>query len=119
MRECAGKGRHTVTRWYERPAVLDYIVEAYQGTEEHGKRQFVWEDPATGDVLIGNSRAFTDHLAARFGLDLTATSWSGLHEAMRMLGEVAKPYTARSAHRGQRFHNQAPEARVIRRGDTL
>lgn len=105
-------------RWFEKPEVLSYIIDSYQGTDERGKRQFVWEDPASGDVMIGNSRAFTDHLSEKFGLRLTATSWSGLHEAMRMLGEIAKTYSARSAKRGQRFRNQPPEARVlIRKGE--
>lgn len=100
-------------RWYEKPEVLDYIVASYAGVED-GKRQFVWEE-LSGDIVIGNARAFTDHVSAKFGLDLEPTSWSGVHEAMRLLGEVARAYSPRANLRGTRFKNQEPEVRVIKR----
>lgn len=100
-------------RWYEKPEVLSYIVSAYAGVDK-GKRQFIWED-ADGNVLIGNTRAFTDHLAVRFNLSRTETSWTAIHELMRALGEVARTYTARSQKLGKKFVNQLPVTRVIKR----
>ena len=100
-------------KWFEKPEVLDYIVSAYQGTDA-GKRQFVWEDEA-GDVVIGNARAFTDHVSRKFELGLESTSWSGLHEVMRMLGEVVHPYSPRVRTKGGKFKNQEPEVRVLSR----
>jgi hypothetical protein len=55
-------------RWFEKPEILDYIVEAYQGLDGR-KRQFLWEE-TNGDLVIGNSRAFADHLSEKFGLQL-------------------------------------------------
>ena len=100
-------------RWYEKTEVLDYVVSCYAGTEGT-KRQFIWED-AAGDVVIGNARAFVDHLSEKFGLGLTNKAWSGLHEAMRALGEVAHAYSPRTRVRGGKFRNQEPEVRVIKR----
>ena len=100
-------------RWFERPEVLSYIIDAYQGMDG-AKRQWAWEEE-NGDVVIGNARAFADHLSQRFHLELTDTAWSGLHEAMRMLGEVAKAYSPRARSRGGKFRNQQPEVRVITR----
>lgn len=100
-------------KWFEKPEVLDYIIECYQGTDGL-KRQFVWEDDQ-GDVVIGNTRAFTDHVSVKFGLSRTSTSWSAMHEALRMLGEVVHPIGPRVHKRGLRFHNQEPEVRVIKR----
>jgi hypothetical protein len=106
-------------RWYEKPGVLDYVIECYAGTDKnergHQKRQFIWEDLRSKDVVIGNSRAFTDHVSEKFNLGLTSTDWSALHEAMRMLGEVVHQKAPRTQVRGKKFHNQQPEVRVIRR----
>jgi hypothetical protein len=101
-------------RWYEKPEVLDYIVNSYAGVD-HGKRQFIWEDLETKDLLIGNSRAFTDHLSNKFNLDLTSTGWSAVHEALRMLGEVTHEYAPRVNKRGAKFKNQQPETHILKR----
>lgn len=100
-------------RWFEHPPVLNYIIDSYAGVEKQ-KRQFIWEDES-GNIVIGNTRAFTDHLAAKFNLKRTETSWAEVHHAMWMLGEVAKGYTPRVNKRGGKFINQLPEVRVIRR----
>lgn len=105
-------------RWFEKPEVLSYIVECYAGVETIGRRrvrQFVWED-ADRNVVIGNPRAFVDHLSDKFELDLSTTSWSGLHEALRAMGEVAKAYSPRARERGGKFRNQELEVRVLKRG---
>ena len=100
-------------QWFERPEVLDYLVRSYAGLDK-GKRQFIWEDE-NGDVVIGNTRAFTDHLSRQFQIPLTSTSWSKVHEALRELGEVAREYTPRSNSLGKHFVNQEPIVRVIRK----
>lgn len=102
-------------RWFERSDVLGYIVNCYQGTEGR-KRQFVWEEP-NGDIVIGNTRAFGDHLNTRFNLELTPTSWMAIHEALRAMGEVLHEYSPRTHVRGQRFKNQVPEVRILKRAD--
>lgn len=98
-------------KWYEKPEVLSYIIDCYQGVDG-GKRQFIWETPE-GDVVIGNVRAFTDHVSEKFSLGLTSTEWSAVHEAMRMLGEVVHGYSPRTQVRGGKFKNQEPEVRVL------
>jgi hypothetical protein len=98
-------------RWYEKPEVLDYMIECYAGTEGR-KRQFIWET-AAGDVVIGNARAFSDHVSDKFGLHLAHTSWSGLHEAMRMLGEVAVNYSPRAHERGGKEYDATIFALVV------
>lgn len=106
-------------RWYEREDVLAYIIDSYAGVgaSPHGnpRREFMWEDPATGDVLLGNARAFADHVSERFALGLRSTAWSGLHEVLRRLGEAVGTYTPRARVRGGRFTNQEPDVRVVRR----
>jgi len=100
-------------RWYERPEVLDYIINCYAGMEGN-KRQFLWELPS-GDVVIGNSRAFTDHISEKFSMKRTATSWASVHEVLRAVGEVAHSYTPRCHMKGGKFVNQLPDMKVIRR----
>lgn len=104
-------------RWFEKPEVLDYIINSYAGIDVvngKSKRQFLWEDE-NGDTVIGNTRAFTDHLSKKFTLGLTSTEWASLHEAMRALGEVAHVYSPRVNKPGNKFKNQEPEVHVIRR----
>jgi len=103
-------------RWFEKPEVLDYIVNAYQGMDGR-KRQFIWEEP-NGDILIGNSRAFADHLSERFGLQLTDKAWMAVHDCLRMLGEIAQVHKPHGEPKGRRFHNQEPEFRILKKGDT-
>jgi hypothetical protein len=99
-------------KWYERPEILSYIIDCYAGVDGK-KRQFIWEED--GDILIGNSRAFTDHVSQRFHLSKTATAWSSVHEALRALGEVVVYHRPRCRELGGRFHNQLPEKHVIKR----
>lgn len=104
-------------RWYEKPGVLDYIINSYAGVDVvdgKSKRQFLWDDEE-GNTVIGNSRAFTDHLSAKFSLALTATSWGMVHEVLRALGEVAHNYQKRSKTLGKKFKNQQPESHIIKR----
>ena len=100
-------------KWYERSEVVSYIIDCYAGIEEHKKRQFIWEQ-SNGDVVIGNTRAFTDHLAEKFNLPLTSTSWSSVHAALREMGEVLTEYSPRTKKLGTRFHNSEPEVRVLK-----
>lgn len=102
-------------RWFERADVVDYVIDCYAGVDGPRKRRaFVWEEG--GDVLTGNSRAFCDHLARRFEMPECATRWACVHELLRSLGEVAHAYGPRVRVRGQKFKNQEPEIRVLRRG---
>lgn len=106
-------------KWTERPDVLSYIVDCYAGTEKARgtrKRQFIWEDE-DGDIVIGNSRAFTDHVSHRFSIPLTSTSWAAIHNTLHALGEVVHEMKPRSGVRGGRFKNQEPETRVIKSAD--
>jgi len=99
-------------RWFEKPEILSYLVDCYQGTvttKVGPKRQFIWE-VENGDVVIGNTRAFADHLFTRFGL--TDKACSDVHEAMRELGEVTRELSPR-LHHGTRYREQKPEMKVI------
>lgn len=100
-------------RWYEQPEVLAYVINAYAGTEGQ-KRQYIWED-LDGNIVIGNSRAFADHLGERFGLKLKPTTWMDLHELLRALGEVLHVHAPHITPRGKKFKNQLPETRIIKR----
>jgi len=105
-------------KWYERADVLDHIVQSYAGVDNvdgRQQRQFIWDEP-NGDLVIGNTRAFTDHLSAKFELRLTTTEWSGVHAALRAMGEVARVLSPRVNIRGTKFKNQEPKTHVIRRG---
>jgi hypothetical protein len=102
-------------RWFEKPEVLDHIIESYAGIDGR-KRQFIWEE-LSGDTVIGNSRAFADHLRAKFGIaELGDKSWMAVHEALRALGEVAQVHAPHRAVHGRKFINQRPEVHVIKRG---
>lgn len=100
-------------KWFEKSEVLSYIIECYAGVDGR-KRQFIWEEP-DGTIVIGNSRAFTDHVSVKFSLEKTPTAWSGIHSALRELGEVVGPYSPRTHERGGKFKNQEPEVRVLKR----
>jgi len=96
-------------KWFELKEVLSYIVDCYVGAEPDRsqravKRQFIWEEP-NGDLVIGNTRAFSDHLTAKFGLP-TPTAWMGVHEALSAMGEVL-------FERAPNF--KKPEVKVIKR----
>ena len=104
-------------RWYEKPPVLDYIVSCYAGVDQENgrvRRQFIWETN-DGDLVIGNSRAFSEHLSQRFGLELKKTAWMCIHELLRALGEVAQTHSPRMHHPGRKFKNQQPRLHVLRR----
>ena len=105
-------------KWAEKPEIVSYIVDCYAGVEgegAHAKRQFIWEQE-NRDVVIGNTRAFTDHLRRRFGLPERPTSWTAIHEVLRALGEVAHTYSPRVNIRGAKFKNQEPETRILKKG---
>ncbi len=107
------------TRWFEQPEILDYIIEAYAGTVCDGryiKRQFIWEQP-NGDTVIGNTRAFADHLSAKFNLAATPTRWCDLHKLLRSLGESIREQKVRTVKRNGRFHNEEPEIRLLKSGE--
>lgn len=99
-------------RWYERPEILAYLVNSYAGLEGR-KRQFIWEQD--GNIVIGNSRAFADHLSQKFGLNLSDRAWMAVHEALRALGEVVELHSKHVRGQGKKFRNQQPEVRVIRK----
>jgi len=106
-------------KWFEQKEVLSYIVDCYAGAEPDRsqravKRQFIWEEP-NGDLVIGNTRAFGDHLTAKFGLHSTPTAWMGVHEALRAMGEVLFERAPNAHHPGKKFKNQQPEIRIIKR----
>jgi hypothetical protein len=108
-------------RWFEKPEILSYIIESYAGCDEtrtnRPKRQFIWED-ADGNIVLGNGRAFGDHLTEKFGLsaDDGATRWIAVHQALRELGEVVGSTELRGprqhVHKGK---NQEPEIRILRK----
>jgi len=102
-------------KWFEQKEVLSYIIDSYAGVDGY-KRQFIWEEKS-GDVVIGNTRAFTDHLSERFDLHKTSKAWTDVHTALRALGEIVHPYTPRTRVLGKRFKNQEPEVRILRRKD--
>lgn len=103
-------------RWVERPDILTYLVECYAGVEGK-KRQFIWED-VDGNIVIGNSRAFTDHMAWKFHLKKTSTSWVAVHSVLRELGEVVQEHAPRTHFPGKKFRNQEPEIRILKRKRT-
>lgn len=103
-------------KWFEQSDVLSHIIESYAGVDGN-KRQFIWED-LSGDLLIGNSRAFSIHLSEKFGIRNTPTGWMGVHEALRAMGEIVSIHSAKTKHPGKKFKNQEPEARILRRRNT-
>ena len=107
-------------RWAEKSEILSYIIDAYQGTERaesNGaqKRQFLWEE-ADGSLVIGNTRAFTDHVRHKFGLPANDRAWYGVHDALQAVGEVIIHRSAHRNHNVTKTRNQEPEVRIIRRG---
>lgn len=103
-------------KWAERDDVLSYIIDCYQGVENR-TRQFIWET-GDGDIVIGNARAFANHLSHRFGIRETPTSWMSLHEVLRAVGEVVEVHSPRTKKPGRKFKNQEPQWRVIRKAGT-
>ena len=102
-------------KWFERDAVVDYIIDCYAGVEQgggHVKRRFIWEQE--GDVVLGNARAFGDHLSEKFELGSSKTLWMGVHKALRSLGELAQCQGHKEKHLGRRFVNQEPEVHILR-----
>jgi len=89
-------------RWAQRDDIISYIVDCYAGTEpkgDHGqarRRVYLWEDPRTGDVMMGNTEAFAEHLRERFDLlqDMRTIA-QAVHKLLRELGEVLRPLTTR------------------------
>lgn len=100
-------------RWYQRDDVVDYVCKCYAGVDQ-GRRQFIWEDE-NGDVLIGNTRAFTEHCGAKFGVEVTKTAWMRIHDLLRALGEVVHVVQHDGSRAGQKFRNQEPKSHVLRR----
>lgn len=100
------------------PQVVDYIIDCYQGTEGTGrkaKRQFMWER-ANGDVVIGNTRAFTDHLAEKFKIEANRYTYGQVHKLLSRLGERIKPKETRHKTGEQTGRGpQEPEVRVVGR----
>lgn len=92
--------------------IVAYVCDCYAGVEGR-KRQFIWVDEKK-DVVIGNCRAFGDHVAVKFGLDANPTFWMHIHALLRALGEVVQVHAAHSRKRGKKFKNQEPEVRVLR-----
>lgn len=102
-------------RWFEKYGVLDYVVECYAGVEG-SRRQFIWEQEC-GDIVIGNTRAFYDHLATKFDLSKKAHAWMELHVMLHELGEVVRQHQAHrlTGEKIGKFRNQEPKWRVIKR----
>lgn len=104
--------------WARRPEILDYIIEAYAGTEPlpdstRSRRVFIWQEGA--EIKMGNTEAFLAHLQARFNLILTASATSTIHSLLRELGEVAqahKPHGPRIGA-GGKFKQPEPESWVV------
>lgn len=105
-------------KWYEEPKLLSYLIDCYVGTErsESGKekRQFIW-DAENGDLVIGNSKAFTDHLRKKFGLHESKGAWVGIHEVLRALGEVVQIHSQKKEIQGTRFKYPLPEIRILKK----
>lgn len=108
------------TRWVEKPEILSYIIDCYQGVEKDNgarKRQFIWET-SEGNIVIGNSRAFYIHITEKFGMATQATSWSEIHTVLHELGEIVNEYSPRVNKKGGKFKNQVPETRIIKRKES-
>lgn len=106
-------------KWFERPAVLDYIINCYAGVETVGgtgftKRQFIWEDEEH-NIVVGNSRAFSDHVSKKFDLGLSDTTWCSLNKMLHAMGEVARATAPKVNKLGGKFKNLEPEVRIIKR----
>ena len=107
-------------KWFERSDIVSYIVECYVGTDTNASgqqvRQFVWEDE-DGNIVIGNPRAFGEHVQRHFDLPERSTRWMDIHQALRAMGEVLfeKRHDVVTRQPGKRFRNQDPEVRILRR----
>lgn len=104
--------------WARRPEILNYIIDAYAGTEPcadsaRSRRVFIWQEGT--EIKMGNTEAFLAHLQAKFGLILTASATSTIHSLLRELGEVAqahKPHGPRIGA-GGKFKQPEPESWVV------
>ena len=88
---------------WSRPDVLDYILDSYAGTEagERGqiRRMFLWED-AHREVWIGNSSAFAEHVAERFGFPLRPYDYVLINKILLDVGERIKDPESRQPKHG-------------------
>src|SRR5262245_1109599 len=105
--------RASLVRWYEKSEIVDYVIECYAGVDA-GRRQFIWEEP-NGDIVIGNARAFTDHVGEKFGVAVTPTAWMRVHDVLRALGEIVHAAKHDGSRVGKKFKNQEPHSHVLRR----
>lgn len=103
--------------WLEKPGVLGYIIDSYQGLElsmvnkSRLRRIFRWE--VDGQVYKGNAEAFTLHLGMKFGLTLGPSNACYVHAILRELGEVALP----SKKERERRDKNSPNAGKFRQPD--
>lgn len=98
-----------------RTEIVDLIIDAYQGTNTKGAREFMWERE-DGNVVIGNTRAFADFLGRKFGVAVTPESAHSIHSILRRLGEVTKPYEKRGGHTASQYRTPEPQERIVQRG---
>lgn len=98
--------------WIMRNDVVDYILESYQPDKQGRKRQFIWET-SDGDIVIGNTRAFADHLYARYQKAPNKTGWMEVHRVLRACGDQLFQKHPRSSPRHKPFINQEPDFRVL------
>lgn len=105
--------------WARRPEILDYIIEAYAGTEplpdiaNRSRRVFIWQEGE--EILMGNTEAFLDHLRKKFNLILTASATSTIHSLLRELGESVQSHKQHGPKIGEggKFKQPEPESWVV------
>jgi hypothetical protein len=88
--------------------VQSYIIEHYEGVALDGPkpvRQFMWAD-RDGEVWIGNSAAFAEHLAERFYFPPKKYDYVSVNSVLIECGERIEEYKNRE-FTGQR-KNQNP-----------
>jgi hypothetical protein len=78
--------------------VQSYIIEHYEGITEDGpkpQRQFMWAD-SEGEVWIGNSAAFAEHLAERFRFESRKYDYVSVNSVLLDCGERIEEYQRRA-----------------------
>jgi hypothetical protein len=100
--------------------IQSYILECYEGTETSATclrptRLFMWAD-TEGEVWIGNSVAFAEHLAERFFFAPKKYDYVSVNSILIDAGERVERYKQRE-QTGERT-NQEPAAPTKRRVHT-
>lgn len=96
-----------LSQFWTRPDVTAYVISCYQGTEGSGRKQhraFIWEDVKSNTLFIGNTAAFTEHLAERYGVALTKWSFTIVNTILIRAGQRVRDWAKRQpggGHTGQ------------------